>query len=54
MNNHSMAHATDETKSKNLFKPVLSDAPWFSTAKVVLLWFAILIAAVAVRSVFVK
>ncbi len=49
-----MANKADERKSPNLFKATILDVPWMPTAKVILLWIAILVGAIAARSFFVK
>jgi hypothetical protein len=44
---------TNESNSRSEFKATLLNSPSMSTAKVVLLWVAILIVAVAVRTMLV-
>ena len=49
-----MGQTTDDKKARNTFKPTLLEAPQMATAKAILLWVAILVAAVAVRSFLAK
>jgi hypothetical protein len=48
-----MANTTNESNSRGEFKATLLKSPSMPTAKVVLLWVAILIVAVAVRILLV-
>jgi hypothetical protein len=53
MNNLPTMANTNESNSRSEFKATLLNSPSMSTAKVVLLWVAILIVAVAVRTLLV-